>query len=117
MHHALAWLVFIGAACLEVGGDAIVRKGLRGGGPALIVLGAVLLGLYGLLVNLVPWDFSRLLGVYVAIFAVVSILAGKFVFVESIPLSTWIGLAIIVGGGLVIQFGPALMGQTPTVEL
>ena len=43
----------------------------------MIVVGAVLLGLYGLLVNMVPWDFSRLLGVYVAVFAVVSILAGK----------------------------------------
>ena len=46
MHHALAWLIFVGAACLEVGGDAIVRKGLRGGGAALVVVGAVLLGLY-----------------------------------------------------------------------
>ena len=26
-----AWLVFLGAAVLEVGGDAVVRKGLRGG--------------------------------------------------------------------------------------
>jgi len=111
MHHAMAWLIFIGAACLEVGGDAVVRKGLRGGGVTLVVVGAVLLGLYGLLVNMVPWDFSRLLGVYVAVFAVVSILAGKYVFGESIPLATWIGLAIIVAGGLCIQFGPQISGQ------
>jgi small multidrug resistance family-3 protein len=111
MHHAVALLIFIGAACLEVGGDAVVRRGLRGGGAALVVLGAVLLGLYGLLVNMVPWDFSRLLGVYVAVFAVVSILAGKYVFGESIPLSTWIGLAIIVVGGLCIQFGPAISSR------
>ena len=26
----LAWLIFIGAAVFEVGGDAVVRKGLRG---------------------------------------------------------------------------------------
>ena len=108
MHQAFAWLIFIGAACLEVGGDAVVRKGLRGGGATLVVGGAVLLGLYGLLVNTVPWDFSRLLGVYVAVFAVVSILAGKYLFGESIPLSTWIGLAIIVVGGLCIQFGPTI---------
>jgi small multidrug resistance family-3 protein len=56
-------------------------------------------------VNTIPWDFSKLLGVYVAIFAVVSVLAGRFVFHESVPTTTWLGLGIIVLGGLVIQFG------------
>src|ERR1700683_251383 len=116
MHPAFVWLIFVGAACLEVGGDAVVRKGLRGGGATLVVLGAVLLGLYGVLVNMVPWDFSRLLGVYVAVFAAVSILAGKYVFGESIPLSTWIGLAIIVVGGLCIQFGPMISNQAPPAQ-
>ena len=60
---------------------------------------------YGLLVNTVRWDFSRLLGVYVAVFALVSVMCGRFVFGESVPNSTWVGLAIIVAGGLVIQFG------------
>jgi hypothetical protein len=27
----IAWLIFIASALLEVGGDAVVRKGLRGG--------------------------------------------------------------------------------------
>jgi drug/metabolite transporter superfamily protein YnfA len=106
----VAWLVFLVAAVLEVGGDAIVRKGMRGGGLFLMVLGCLLLGAYGLVVNLVPWDFSRLLGVYDAIFATVSILAGRFVFHEAVPVSTWLGLAIIVLGGLVVQFGPSLQG-------
>ena len=57
-----------------------------------------------MLVNTVKWDFSRLLGVYVAIFAIVSVLFGLIVFKETIPLSTWIGLALIAAGGLVIQF-------------
>jgi small multidrug resistance family-3 protein len=57
---------------------------------------------------MVKWDFSRLLGVYVAIFAAVSILAGRFVFNETIPSSTWLGLAIIIVGGSVIQLGPQL---------
>jgi small multidrug resistance family-3 protein len=100
VQHVQAWLIFVGAACLEVGGDALVRRGLRGGGLALAI--------YGLVVNTVSWDFSRLLGVYVAVFAVVSILAGKFAFGETIPASTWIGLVIIVLGGLCIQFGPSL---------
>lgn len=104
----IAWLIFLAAALLEVGGDAIVRKGMRGGGPAFLALGCLILGAYGVVVNLVPWDFSRLLGVYVAIFAVVSVLVGRFYFRELVPTSTWLGLAIIVIGGLVIQFGPAI---------
>lgn len=47
-------------------------------------------------------------GVYVAVFAVVSVLAGRFVFEETIPVSTWLGLALIVVGGAVIQVGPGL---------
>jgi len=42
------------------------------------------------------------------VFAVVSVLAGRFVFRETIPASTWAGLAIIVIGGAVIQVGPSL---------
>jgi len=103
-----AWLVFIAAAILEVGGDALIRKGLRGSGLALIVAGFVVLGCYGLVVNIVRWDFSRLLGVYVAVFAVISVLAGRVLFRENVPISTWIGLAVIVAGGLIIQFGAGL---------
>ena len=101
----VAWLTFVAAAVLEVAGDAVIRKGLRGSGPALIGVGFVMLGCYGLVVNMVKWDFSRLLGVYVAVFAVVSALFGRFAFGENVPGSTLIGLAIIVAGGLVIQFG------------
>jgi small multidrug resistance family-3 protein len=101
----LAWIVFVAAAILEVGGDAVIRRGLRGGVVWFIVLGFVTLGCYGVVVNTVKWDFSRLLGVYVAVFAVVSVLTGRFVFKETIPPSTWIGLVIIVVGGAVIQAG------------
>jgi drug/metabolite transporter superfamily protein YnfA len=103
----IAWTIFLAAAVLEVGGDAIVRKGMRGGGLAFMALGFIMLGTYGVVVNLVPWDFSKLLGVYVAIFAVVSVLVGRFIFHEAVPLSTWVGVAIIVVGGLVVQFGRA----------
>lgn len=101
----LAWVIFIAAAVLEVGGDAVIRKGLRGGMVWLIIAGFLILGCYGVVVNTVKWDFSRLLGVYVAVFAVVSVLAGRFVFKETVPVSTWAGLAIIVIGGTVIQMG------------
>ena len=101
----VAWLIFVAAAVLEVAGDAVIRKGLRGSGLAFIALGFVMLGCYGLVVNLLQWDFSRLLGVYVAVFAVVSVLCGRFAFGDDLPVSTWIGLVIIVVGGLIIQFG------------
>lgn len=101
----LAWLIFIGAAILEVGGDAVVRKGLRGSGLIIIMIGFAMLGCYGVVVNMVKWDFSKMLGVYVAIFALISILFGRFMFKETIPVATWIGLCVIMCGGMIIQFG------------
>ncbi|MFI5336218.1 MAG: hypothetical protein ACHQ5A_05520 [Opitutales bacterium] len=101
----LPWLIFIVAALLEVGGDASIRRGLHGGGLLYIILGMAVLGSYGLVVNTVKWDFSKLLGVYVAFFALASVLCGRFVFKEAVPVSTWVGLALIVAGGLVIQWG------------
>jgi small multidrug resistance family-3 protein len=53
----------------------------------------------------VKWDFSRLLGVYVSVFALISVLFGWLVFKERIPHATWVGLAVIIVGGLIIQFG------------
>jgi small multidrug resistance family-3 protein len=100
-----AWVVFIVAALLEVGGDAVVRCGLRGRSAAWILLGGAMLAFYGLVVNSVKWDFSKLLGVYVGIFAALSVLFGRFVFRETIPGTTWWGLALIILGGLIIQFG------------
>jgi small multidrug resistance family-3 protein len=103
-----AWLVFAGAACLEMAGDAVVRRGLRGGlrgGWLWILGGCAALASYSLLVNSVQWDFSRLIGVYVAFFALASVLCGRFILHENVPPSTWLGLAVIIAGGLIIQFG------------
>lgn len=104
----LTGLILLVAAVLEVGGDAVIRVGLRGGGTAVIGTGCLALGCYGLVVNLVKWDFARLLGVYVAVFATVSVLTGRFLFKEEVPTSTWLGVAFIVAGGLVIQYGKNL---------
>jgi drug/metabolite transporter superfamily protein YnfA len=57
-----AWLIFLAAAVLEVGGDAMVRKGLHGRGALFIIPGCLMLGCYGIIVNTVRWDFSKLLG-------------------------------------------------------
>ncbi len=100
-----AWLIFVAAAVMEVGGDAVIRRGLRSRRTVWILLGCAALAGYGLMVNSVRWDFSKLIGVYVAFFAVVSVLFGRFVLREQVPASTWCGLLLIVVGGLVIQFG------------
>ena len=101
----LAWLIFLGAALLEVGGDAVVRKGLRESGWPFVLAGCLMLAGYGLLVNMVKWDFSKLLGVYVAVFALVSVLFARIVIRESVPTATWLGLILIIAGAAVIQFG------------
>jgi drug/metabolite transporter superfamily protein YnfA len=101
----LPWIAFALAAIFEVGGDAVIRMGIKNNNFILMLLGAVTLGGYGLIVNSVDWDFSKIFGVYVGVFALVAILFGKFLFRETVPPSTWIGLVIIIGGGLVIQFG------------
>jgi len=101
----LIWLTFIAAAVLEVGGDALIRKGLRGSSTAFIAGGCLMLSCYGVAVNIVKWDFSKILGVYVVFFALTSVLIGRLIFREDVPVSTWLGLAFIITGGLIIQFG------------
>jgi small multidrug resistance family-3 protein len=105
--HFVAWFIFFVAAALEVGGDSIIRKGLRGNGWASIASGCAMLAVYGLVVNMVRWDFSKLIGVYVAVFTLTSVLVGRFVFHEEVPSTTWIGTGIILAGGMLIQFGSA----------
>lgn len=97
--------VFLGAAVLEVAGDALIRRGIRGSGAVLVGAGFLVLGSYGVVVKLLNVDFSRLLGAYVGVFAVVSVLIGRFVFQDVVPASTWLGLAVILVGSLIIHFG------------
>ena len=101
----LAVLMMLVAAVLEVGGDALIRRGLRAGGAALVVLGFLVLGTYGVVVNLLNLDFSRLLGAYVGLFAVVSVATGRLLFGDQVPPSTWVGLLIILIGSAVILVG------------
>ncbi len=95
-------LFLVIAAVLEVGGDALVRTGLRGGRPIGFALGALVLFMYGLTVNLPKWDFSRLMGVYIALFFVVSQVIAVAAFHEKLKQPIVVGGALIVAGGLVM---------------
>jgi small multidrug resistance family-3 protein len=103
-----AYLMLLGAAALEAGGDALVRTGLHSANTAsrfgLFAAGAVILFGYGVAVNAPPWDFGKLLGVYVTLFFVVAQLM-NFVFFSVPPdAPVLVGGAFIVAGGLVITF-------------
>jgi len=98
-------LIFLAAAILEVAGDAIVRAGMRGRGLGVMAAGCLLLAAYGVVVNKLDLDFSRLLGTYVAVFALTSVAIGRLAFHDRIRTSTWLGLAVIVAGGAIIHFG------------
>ena len=104
MKNLVTIIIFLVAAVLETGGDALIRKGMRGLGVGFIAAGIVALGSYGVVVNTVRWDFSKLLGVYVAVFAVMSIFFSLFFFKEAIPTGRWIGMTLVIIGGLIIQF-------------
>jgi len=101
----VAWILFVIGALLEVGATLsfgrVARRRYCFDSDRFTVLGS-----YGLIVNTIEWDFSKLFGVYVCVFALVSVLCGKFVSRENIPGTTWFGLGVILAGGLIIQFGP-----------
>jgi small multidrug resistance family-3 protein len=100
-------LILALAAVLEVGGDALVRSGMHGGRVIGLVLGAVVLFVYSLTVNTPRWDFGRLLGIYIAVFFVVSqVIAGLF-YKERITAPTLVGGVLIVAGGLVMTLWKA----------
>ena len=96
------------AAFLEAYGDSCFQHGLyRAGGTAryaAFALGAVVLASYGLVVNSPPWDFGKLLGLYVVLFFLVAQVLARVRFQQSPTLSIYIGGSLIVAGGAVITF-------------
>ncbi len=91
------------SALLEVGGDAGIRTGLLGKKEGFL-LGALMLITYGVVVNLSRLDFSKLMGIYIAVFFVVAQAISVVVFKEKISLPVYIGGAFIIIGGCVMAF-------------
>ena len=102
----VAFLVL--ATTLETTGDALVRIGIfeRLGLDRLplLALGAVLLFGYGVLLNLAPLPFERVVGLYIATLFIVWQVVSYITFrtIPSLPVLGG-GLLIIVGG-LVVSF-------------
>lgn len=98
------------AALFEAGGDALVRLGLHASPTGKRVLflaagGLVLFG-YGCLVNAPPWDFGRLLGVYVVLFFLIAQVIGWLVFGQAPTRNILMGGLFIVIGGAIISWRP-----------
>jgi drug/metabolite transporter superfamily protein YnfA len=93
--------ILVLAAALEVGGDALVRIGLHSYGYSLAA-GAFTLFAYGILVNQTSVDFNRLMGIYIAVFFVVSQVISLILFKQIPDDRIILGGGFIVTGGLVI---------------
>jgi small multidrug resistance family-3 protein len=94
------------AALLEAGGDALMRAGLRSQAIRIRVflfcVAAVALFLYGLTVNAPPWDFGKLLGLYIVFFFVIAQGVSWVFFHQAPSPALWVGGGLIVAGGVVI---------------
>jgi drug/metabolite transporter superfamily protein YnfA len=93
--------ILILAASLEVGGDALIRIGLHSYGYSLAA-GAFTLVAYGVVVNQSGYDFNRLMGIYIAVFFVVSQAISLILFKQVPDDRILLGGGFIVTGGLLI---------------
>jgi small multidrug resistance family-3 protein len=98
----------IAATTLEASGDAIVRLAIYDHVGvyriALFAAGSALLLGYGTLLNLAPFEFGQVVGIYIAtLFVIWQII--NFAFFRTLPtLPTVVGGALVVAGGAVITF-------------
>jgi small multidrug resistance family-3 protein len=108
MKHATVLACLIVATIAEAFGDATVRVGLfeRSGiaRPATILAGGSLLLVYGLMLNLAPLPFSRVVGLYIATLFVVWQLVNFATFRTPPSAPVLAGGALVVLGGLVVSF-------------
>jgi small multidrug resistance family-3 protein len=99
------FMILVLAAFLEVGGDALIRIGLQGAAYSIAGGGLTLLA-YGILVNKSGLDFNRLMGVYIAVFFVVSQTI-SFILFKQIPDDR-----ILLGGGFIVAGGALILLMT-----
>jgi hypothetical protein len=110
----LALLALFVAAFLEITGDVSIGRGMQNRSLLPILGGAALLIVYGVAVNLynvviakrgqASWDFTRMLGVYIACFAVMNLLLA-LAHRKPLTRSTVVGTVVIAVGGAIVQWG------------
>ncbi|HXC26109.1 MAG TPA: hypothetical protein VNU46_09360 [Gemmatimonadaceae bacterium] len=104
----LVVLFLIAATAFESCGDAIIRLGLferLGVSRVAVVLGGGLLLLcYGILLNLAPMPFHRVVGLYIAMLFVVWQIVSFMTFRSFPSLPVTLGGVLIVVGGLIVAF-------------
>jgi hypothetical protein len=100
--------VLLFAAFLEAYGDSCFQSGLyRSTGMARYLAfagGAITLSLYGLVVNTSPWEFGKLLGLYVVLFFIVAQVLAKVRFNQTPTPPILVGGSLILLGGMIITF-------------
>jgi hypothetical protein len=96
------------ATTLEAFGDAVVRMGVYNHAGlvrlALFGGGAALLFGYGLMLNLAPLEFGRVVGLYIATLFVVWQMVNFLSFRTLPTLPVLAGGALIIAGGLVVTY-------------
>jgi hypothetical protein len=112
MNNAVILILLAVAAALEAGGDALARTALHSQAVPMVRLGifaaaALVLFVYGVTVNLPPWDFGKLLGVYVSLFFVVAQIINYFAFDTRPTVPIIAGGALILAGGMLMTFWKA----------
>ena len=106
----LICFVLIATIC-EVSGDALVRMGIynhaglvRG---VLMLIGAVLLFIYGFSLNLAPVPFGQIVGIYISTLFIVWQVINFLAFRDVPTLPIIIGGVLIIAGGAIITFWKA----------
>jgi drug/metabolite transporter (DMT)-like permease len=107
MSRTTAILILLLAAMLEASGDAIMRAGLHKTllwqKICLFSLAGLVLFAYGWTVNSPPWDFGKLLGLYVVFFFLTA-QAISWLFFRQVPsFSVVLGGMFIIAGGVIIS--------------
>lgn len=96
------------ATVLEASGDAVIRMGLgaqaTGARVGFFLAGAGLVFGYGLMLNLAPLEFGRVVGLYIATLFVVWQVVNAIAFRASPTLPVLAGGVLIIVGGLIVSF-------------
>jgi hypothetical protein len=111
MKYLIVFAFLVVATVAESFGDATIRIGLfeRTGTARIftVFVGSILLLVYGMMLNITPLPFSRIVGFYIAtLFVVWQVVT--FVTFRTVPNAPILaGGALIIAGGLVVSFWKA----------